>query len=1030
MISLKKSITMFFCLLLLLKVTQAQVIFTEASPYLVRSIEGNATWTMDTTSGDFIYYNSDTASTHRAIVYSKDAFQSEVGFKLTVEYTTGSIGDDGGHNFSFGLIRDDADIADYSGFNPFRATPTVYSIGANLTTNETTTARGLNFANGTKSVTLDVSGTSAQFVAAKTTKVTIEIGIGGYWSYRINDVYENSGVLLEGFDLAKSYHVAIYGQDDNGGGKSIQSIELKKRYAAGERAKKLRGTWNSDIYPTLIDERVTHLKTLDCFGVSFTDGAVLSAEHKAPHKLLESIEGSETVVPAWGNLNFEYPEKDEVLDHIKIIRSAGFRVKAYTNSENFVGSNATQFEVFVKNWMTYCDTNKVVQAFIDSQPFHTGIWNSTTQKYEDASAKYPFRKYMFCYAEFVLKDYALRYGEYIDNWIFDDGGTMDDNGDNATSGLIEEQRIYQAFANAVHAGNPEIPIAFNNGRSTVNYESYPFAHSIQFEDFTFGHAFGGNNNHAEKVDGNQFSLNYQHITRMTETNGYVHAGGNWTWDDLIVGNFHSKLATTAWKYGPVQAWEQADFNQWNLEAMQAGGSMTWGGSFNRTYTAVYDWVYVLLDSLDAHLAKYESPGAPNWARAYTVLPDATVGKAYAHNLVEDLDFWDPEGDEITELLVVPEDDAPSWLSISETKLGTWTLSGTPDETATKTYDFRLRVKDATGQNDRMVHLKVIDPNAIISVKALNISSEKLDLFVGKTFQLTTEVLPLDATKQVVSWSSNNLSVAKVNASGLVTALDTGVVIVTATTLDGSFSKSCKIQVSIAEKEKCTSANIALCGFATQSSTDYSGEASRAIDGNTDGNFANNSVTHTLEEANPWWKVNLGLEYTIGDIIIYNRAGKNNVRLSNFTVSVYNAHNLEVFSKSYTTYPDPSVTCNAGGVAGQTVIIQQNATIPLSLAEVEVFEYVADTTTTGIHETKSGDTNLVLFPNPATKILNYNFGSLEGVNSIAVYSVLGQRMLVQAIKKSIGQIDISQLQNGIYFFKILGNETLVARFIKE
>ena len=937
MISYRKPITMFFFLLLCYNVVQAQVFFTDTSAFEVNSIEGGATWTKEA-MGDFVYDNGGTTSSQRAIIYSATAFQSVDGFKLTIEYTTGSIGDDEGHNFSFGLISDDTDLSAFSGFNPFGADSTVYSIGANLTSDEDATARGLNFTNGTERVTFDESGTRAQFMEGETTKVTIEFGIGGYWSYRINDVYENSGVLLEGFDLTKSYRVAIYGQDDNGGGKSIQSIELKKRYAAGERAVGVRGTWNSDIYPTLIDERVTRLKTLDCFGVSFTNGAVLSAQHFAPHKLLESIEGSEEVVPAWGNLNFEYPENDQLMEHISIIRSAGFKVKAYTNSENFVGSNASQFDVFVKNWMIYCDTSKVVQAFINSQPYHTGIWNRTTQKYEDASATYPYRKYMFCYAEFVLKDYALRYGKYIDNWIFDDGSTMEQNGDNATSGIIEEQRIYQAFSNAVHAGNPEIPTAFNNGRSTVSYASYPYAHPVRFEDFTFGHAFGGNNDHASK-EGGQFYSNYKYVQGMTATNGYVFTGNDWTWDDKIVGNFHSKLSTTAWKYGPVQAWEQADFNQWNLEAMQAGGSMTWGGSFNRTYTAVYDWVYVLLSGLDDYLAQYENPGAPNWARAYTVLPDASVGTAYAHDLVEDLDFWDPEGDDITAVEVVAEDGAPSWLSISETKEGTWTLSGTPDETATSAYDFRLRVKDSTGGNDRMVHLKVIDPNQIIPVTGLNISSNSMEMYVSNTFQFETEVLPLDASNQALIWMSSDTTIAKVDETGLVSAIDTGIVMITASTLDGNFSDSCEIAVSIEVKEKCEFADIALCGVATQSSIDYGGVASRAIDGNTDGNYSNNSVTHTLAETNPWWEVDLGLEYSIGNINIFNRIGKNNVRLSNFTVRVYNADSVEVFSQTYTTHPDPSVTCNAGGVTGQRVRIELNATNPLSLAEVEVFEYV-------------------------------------------------------------------------------------------
>ena len=43
---------------------------------------------------------------------------------------------------------------------------------------------------------------------------------------------------------------------------------------------------------------------------------------------------------------------------------------------------------------------------------------------------------------------------------------------------------------------------------------------------------------------------------MVESNGYSHAGGDVTWDNKIVAHFHSKIATTGWINGFVQAWDQ------------------------------------------------------------------------------------------------------------------------------------------------------------------------------------------------------------------------------------------------------------------------------------------------------------------------------------------------------------------------------------------------------------------------------------------------------------------------------------------
>lgn len=136
---------------------------------------------------------------------------------------------------------------------------------------------------------------------------------------------------------------------------------------------------------------------------------------------------------------------------------------------------------------------------------------------------------------------------------------------------------------------------------------------------------------------------------------------------------------------------------------------------------------------------------------------------------------------------------------------------------------------------------------------------------------------------------------------------------------------------------CSGSNIALCGTASQSSTGYGGDASRAIDGNTNGAWSGGSVTHTNTEANPWWEVALDGTYDIGDINIFNRTDACcKARLTNFTVTVLDGTST-TFSQSFTAYPDPSITVDAGGATGNIVRVQLDDTNPLSLAEVEVFE---------------------------------------------------------------------------------------------
>ncbi|MDO6739329.1 T9SS type A sorting domain-containing protein [Wenyingzhuangia sp. 2_MG-2023] len=875
-----------FNLLLFFNVAQAQIFYDETSSYLVNSIEGGATWTKSA-SGDFVYNNNGTISSQRALVYSTDAYQSEDGFKLTVEYTTGSIEDNESHNFSFGLISNETNLSTYTGFNPFKAESSVYSIGANLTTDEDTTARGLNFTNVIERTNLDESGTRAQFKAGTLVKVTIEIAKGGYWCYRINGVYEDSGVLVEGIDLTKSYHVAVYGQDDNGDGKSIQSIKLEKGYANGERAQGLRGTWNGG----LVVEQVKDFKTLDVMGYSFTHGATQAPFHKAPQKLLESlwqgdVDGNgdpiNLVVPLWGDLSLDEPEYDPYLERILEIKSKGFKFQAYMNCQNFMGNVAESYDVVVERWKTYCDTTPEVQDFINSQPFHTGVWNRTTQQYEDASEAHPDRKYMFCYVEYILKDYALRYGKYIDKWIFDSGGDISSRGDNATSGILEEQRLYQAYANAVHAGNPDIPIAFNNSRSTVRYGSYPFAHAVHFDDFTFGHAFGGNNNHAEKVNGNQFNLNYRHVSRMMETNGYVHDGGNWAWDDKIVGNFHSKLSTTAWTTGPNQAWEEADFLQWNLEALQAGGSMTWDGS---TYvvageTVLRPWAYDLLKALDDHLSKMQNPENPNWSKAYTVLPEATICKPYYHVLVEGTDFWDPEDDEITELSIVAE--GPSWLDISEDPLtpGNWILSGIPSESSAVLLEFELQAIDSEGNiGKRKVELQVNEVNSMVVNPGNGSPVWKSDVIEVSAAKHKEFTLDLNRCTDFEDFDGDHLTISLVNEESWLSLIEvstdiwelSGVVEcsgennVELALTDGTNTANTTVQINVTDAQFLEMENNSINGGANWNTPNEVDETPEYLYANTGRNFNYRSLLYSKESFQSDSGLRLKIKYKTGNV---------------------------------------------------------------------------------------------------------------------------------------------------------------------
>jgi hypothetical protein len=142
-----------------------------------------------------------------------------------------------------------------------------------------------------------------------------------------------------------------------------------------------------------------------------------------------------------------------------------------------------------------------------------------------------------------------------------------------------------------------------------------------------------------------------------------------------------------------------------------------------------------------------------------------------------------------------------------------------------------------------------------------------------------------------------------------------------------------------------SVNLAVNKSATQSSTLANAPAFRAVDGNTNGNFFSNSVTHTDNNNQAWWQVDLGGVYPIDNINVWNRTDCCPERLSNFYVLVsedpFTSTDLNAtlaqpgVSSFYVSEPAGSPSMVAILRRGRYVRVQLAGTNYLSLAEVEV-----------------------------------------------------------------------------------------------
>ncbi len=140
-------------------------------------------------------------------------------------------------------------------------------------------------------------------------------------------------------------------------------------------------------------------------------------------------------------------------------------------------------------------------------------------------------------------------------------------------------------------------------------------------------------------------------------------------------------------------------------------------------------------------------------------------------------------------------------------------------------------------------------------------------------------------------------------------------------------------------------NIAVGKPATQSSTGFGGEASRAVDGNDDGRYTANSVTHTALEDQPWWQTDLGADATVASVELHNRADCCSDRLSDLTVFVssqpFGSRSLAELEADQTIWRQDVASVPAGGVSlnvaqsGRYVRVQLRGRNYLSLAEVKV-----------------------------------------------------------------------------------------------
>lgn len=138
-------------------------------------------------------------------------------------------------------------------------------------------------------------------------------------------------------------------------------------------------------------------------------------------------------------------------------------------------------------------------------------------------------------------------------------------------------------------------------------------------------------------------------------------------------------------------------------------------------------------------------------------------------------------------------------------------------------------------------------------------------------------------------------------------------------------------------------NIARQGSATQIATSNGGDAKRAIDGNKDSSWGAGGQTHTPENTkNPWWELDLGGEFPIEAINIYNRADGLHTRLEGFTLSILDAQRQPIYKQENIPAPNTEATfaIEGGGAEGVLRRVAMEAVVTVRGKEAENFSKLA------------------------------------------------------------------------------------------
>jgi chitodextrinase len=113
----------------------------------------------------------------------------------------------------------------------------------------------------------------------------------------------------------------------------------------------------------------------------------------------------------------------------------------------------------------------------------------------------------------------------------------------------------------------------------------------------------------------------------------------------------------------------------------------------------------------------------------------------------------------------------------------------------------IRLTSYAKYSPNLDHIKIMYSAPYVHVLSVTLDTLEINLAKNETFKLNATIEPENATEKGLKWTTLKSGVAKVDDTGLVTAIGKGVTSIKVTSIDGSISATCLVSVGLTGIEK-------------------------------------------------------------------------------------------------------------------------------------------------------------------------------------------------------------------------------------